>query len=234
MSRSRPETISTHRLIPDAYLVVPKSEIELYRPTGLPITAIPDEIRGASRVKNWILRHFDERIIVILDDDVTAVACMVGRRRRFLTVPEIAQVIERTAICADDLGVSLFGWNQSNGDVRKTRGFEPFGLTSWVSGILGVIGRDFYWDEELIFRSDADFNLRHLLEERVIWSDQRFSFVQKRETNRGGNALYRTAEKVEREMRVLKRRWGQYISFKRHKGVVGLTLSVPRRQSLPT
>jgi hypothetical protein len=58
LSRSRSHSITSHRLFPTATLLVPVSEAEHYRHTGLEIETIPDEIAGISAVRNWVLKHF--------------------------------------------------------------------------------------------------------------------------------------------------------------------------------
>ena len=84
LSRSRASTISSHRLFPGAALLVPESEAESYRHTGLSIETIPDAIAGISAVRNWVLRRFTEDCVVMLDDDISACVCMVSLRCRRL------------------------------------------------------------------------------------------------------------------------------------------------------
>ena len=47
-------------MFPTATLLVPESEAEHYRHTGLEIETIPDAIAGISAVRNWVLKHFTE------------------------------------------------------------------------------------------------------------------------------------------------------------------------------
>ena len=57
---------------------MPESEVEQYRHTALEIRTIPDEVAGISAVRNWVLRHFDEDAIVMLDDDISACVCIAS------------------------------------------------------------------------------------------------------------------------------------------------------------
>jgi glycosyltransferase involved in cell wall biosynthesis len=83
---------------------VPASEAEHYRHTGLSIETIPDEIAGISAVRNWVLRHFSEDAIVMLDDDISACVCMVSLRCRKLSVAETLAMLENSAWCARGAG----------------------------------------------------------------------------------------------------------------------------------
>ena len=51
MSRSRPRSISSHRLFPTATLVVPESELADYAHVPLEKVTIPDEVTGVSAVR---------------------------------------------------------------------------------------------------------------------------------------------------------------------------------------
>ena len=72
LSRGRSSTITTTAIMPEwVEVLVPESEEALYRAAVKnPILTIPDSIIGLGRVRNWVLRHFEERTIIMLDDDI--------------------------------------------------------------------------------------------------------------------------------------------------------------------
>ena len=228
LSRGRSRSISTHKLLPGAVLVVPKGERKKYEYTGLSIRTIPDKIVGLGPVRNWVLDHFKENIIVMADDDIDTLYCMTGKLIRRIEDPEIVyQVICQAAHCALDLGTSVFGFNQA-WDVRKYR--EPFSFSGWAGGVIGVTGRELRFMEQQKFRVDVDYFLQALLKDRVIWKDERFSFSQAREKNLGGNSIYRTSEALEAEIRKLKNKWGKYFSYRQTKSGENTQVKVKRRQ----
>ena len=104
LSRSRSRSITSHKLFPTATLLVPASEAEHYRHTGLEIETIPDEIAGISAVRNWVLRHFKDDAIVMLDDDISACVCMVSLRSRRLSPDETLAMLENSVWCAQSRG----------------------------------------------------------------------------------------------------------------------------------
>lgn len=117
MSRSRQRSITTHRLFPAATLVVPESEIASYAHIPLEKVGIPDAISGVSAVRNWIVAHFPEECLLMMDDDISAAMCMVALKvaSELDLIPEHAydfalidcppnfNIITKNAIIASDL-----------------------------------------------------------------------------------------------------------------------------------
>ncbi len=171
LSRSRSRSITSHKLFPTATLLVPASEAAHYTHTGLEIETIPDEIAGISAVRNWVLKHFTEDAIVILDDDISACVCMVSLRCRKLSIIETLAMLENSAWCARGAGARLFGWHQRS-DPRLLQRNDPFGVNHWVGGAVGVVrdenGGVPKWDELLKCKCDIDATLQELLDNRLV------------------------------------------------------------------
>lgn len=234
MSRSRAASVTSHRLFPSATLVVPESQVRDYTAqAALPrnIVAIPDEVRGISRVRNWILRRFEETAIVMADDDLMACRSLVALRPKALLPEEIMAMVETTAYCAAGAGAGIFGWNQ-RADPRLLARNRPIAFTHWVGGVVGVVGREPRWDELLTCKCDIDACLRELLERRIVWQDARFCFEQERDTNLGGNSLFRTEERIRAERRYLKSKWKAHIRFEEYKSQDRVSIHVDRRQTV--
>ena len=210
MSRSRPRAITSHRLFPSATLVVPESELADYAHVPLEKVTIPDAVTGVSAVRNWIVRHFAEDAIVMLDDDITACVCMVSLRCRKLSIEETLAMLENSAYCARGAGARLFGWHQRS-DPRLLQRNDPFGVHHWVGGAVGVVrdanGGVPKWDELLKCKCDIDATLQELMDNRLVLNEARFCFVQERDKNLGGNSLFRSADRIAAEKRYLKRKW---------------------------
>lgn len=232
LSRKRSDTISSHKLFPNAVLVCVESEKEAYKHTGLDIECIPEEISGLGNIRNWCLKKFSEETILMVDDDVRYLYCIAHEKGFKITDTEyIYQVVMNTAICAKDSGTALFGFNQ-NWDVRKHRENEPFSLNSWVGGVVGIIGRDIWFDETNKLKVDIDFSLQVLLKKRFVWVENRFSFVQSRNNNIGGNAFLRTEKRHKAEIEYLKKKWGKYLDIKQSKAGEKVSIKVKRQQRI--
>lgn len=233
LSRSRSNTISTHKFLPDFIeVLVPSSQKEAYESKiKNPIITIPDEIEGLGRVRNWVLRNFDENIIIMIDDDITSCYCLTGKLSRKIEDPyELLQILINTAVMANDLGLHCFGFSQT--DIRKYNATEPFKLNSWVGCVIGVIGKDIEFRDDK-FKVDIDFCLKCLLVDRIVWIDGRYYFNQNRDNNVGGNSIWRTQEAFEKSTSELCKKWGRFIKTqKSHKMNINLKLNVKRRQRI--
>jgi hypothetical protein len=235
LSRSRARTMTSHRLFPGATLLVPESELVEYAAIPLEKVTVPDAVMGISSLRNWVLKHFREDAIVMLDDDISACVCMVSLRCRKLSVEETLQMLTNTAWCARGAGARLFGWHQRS-DPRLLQRNDPFGVNHWVGGAVGVVrdaqGGVPVWDELLRCKCDIDATLQELMNNRLVWNEARFCFVQERDKNLGGNSLFRSAERIATEKRHLKRKWKAHIRFEDYKSQERVAMSAPRRQSV--
>jgi len=228
--------MTSHKLFPSATLVVPESEKADYAVIPLPeLITIPDKITGVSAVRNWIVDRFDEDALVMLDDDITACVCMVSLRCRKLSPDETLAMITNAAWCARGADARLFGWPQRS-DPRLLQRNDPFGVNHWVGGAVGIVrdenGNAPKWDELLKCKCDIDATLQELLDNRLVWNEARFCFVQDRDKNLGGNSLFRTADRIATEKRHLKRKWKVHIRFEAYKSQERVAIHAPRRQSV--
>jgi hypothetical protein len=139
----------------------------------------------------------------------------------------VRELIENTAQCCVDAKTNVFGYSVV-GDVRHFRANEPFGVVHHISGVIGVVGREFQFDENLRCKVDADFCLQVLIHKRIVWVDRRFSFNQKRTFNKGGNSIWRTSSLIRSEIEYLKRKWGKYYNYKHTKVGEVVSLKVER------
>jgi len=231
LSRGRSQRVKTHALVPGATLVVPTNEVEAYRHLGMETVAIPPERIGISAVRNWIIQHFPEEVIVMYDDDVTGLRTLAGLRNRLLKPDEVEAVVENTAYCAAGAGARLFGWNQRP-DPRCLQRNDPVSVVHWCGGVVGVIGKDIRWDELLRFKCDIDCGLTELLLNRILWHESRFCFLQARDKNLGGNSLFRSPEKIAAEKRYLANKWKGHIRIDQYQSQDRVQVKVERRQKV--
>ena len=232
LSRGRSKSITTTNILPDwVECLVPESELEDYKRSIVnPILTVPDSIVGLGQLRNWVLEHFENRIVIMIDDDISCLYSLTKETSERIEDPEaVLQVLINTSVMADDLGVCCFGFNQS--DIRKYNSAEPFKFNGWVGGCIGVIGRDYSFRDDK-FKVDIDFCLKNLLYERIIFVDYRYLFSQKRDNNAGGNALFRSDDDYQKSLRLLLRKWSPYLKKKEKKGQISLITNISRRQCI--
>ncbi|MGH0945713.1 hypothetical protein ACQVTS_32915, partial [Bacillus mycoides] len=208
-------------LLHDFDLVVPESQVKDYKqvvPNANAIVPIPDDVVGLGAVRNWIMDHYEEEILIMMDDDIKSfVSLLQLKPEKIEDVDVIECILLNCAQNCIDAGMTLFSFNQCTTDVRKYRHSQPFNLSSWVGTVVGVVGRKHRFTEVNKLKVDADYALKTLLHERVLWIDQRFSFVNIRDRNRGGNTEFRTQQAIEDEIKFLEEKWKKHIRISRHK-----------------
>ena len=62
-----------------------------------------------------------------------------------------------------------------------------------------MVGKEVRWDELLKFKCDIDGCLGELLRNRILRHESRFSFLQGRDKNLGGNSRVRSPERIAAE-----------------------------------
>jgi len=232
LSKGRSDSIITHELLDDYIVLVPKSEIKEYekRIDKKRLKSIPDSYNGLGEVRNYVLDNFRNRIILMWDDDISHMANMMHIKARKITDKDIIkQATDNLVQNALDSGAKLFSYNQT-WDVRKYEHTKPFKLNSWVGTMVGVIGKQLRWTQHNKLKVDIDYSLMHLQENRIIWKDQRFSLVNKRDSNKGGNTEFRNQEQINKELRFLKLKWGKYININESKFKYRISIKVKRTQ----
>lgn len=172
---------------------------------------------GLAPIRQWLNRTIQEECLVMFDDDLRSLWCIVGRYRREYRDPQvIREVIENTHAVACDLGIGLFTWSRSATGIGLATDVEPIKFAVPLGAAFGLRGaareRDF--DLDIPGRSDVDFALRTLLEERIMLGDIRWYFDFGRcFAGAGGNSGLITDEQFARSTRIIKERWGDYVSF---------------------
>lgn len=234
LSRGRYETICTHKILNRFDLVVPATETQAYKEVVdnyENIISIPDEITGLGSVRNWVLDYYSDEIVVMYDDDVSHFFSLLNDKAYKITDRDMIEcIIGNAAINCMDANLSMFGLNQVQSDVRKYDHTQPFNLKGWGGTIVGIIGRKYRFTEINKTKVDADYSLQCLLRDRIVWIDNRFSFACKRDHNKGGNSLYRSQDRINKEIAFLENKWGSHIKISNHNHTYSLKLNVQRTQ----
>jgi hypothetical protein len=233
-SRRRVESCRrSHELVPFAQVCVAEEEKQDYAEFGPALITHPDEVTGVAAVRRWILERYKQRCVVIFDDDVLRVTCLVGRKCRRIEEPAaIRRILLNSATIAEAMGASLFSY-AITANVLDFFPYDPFSFLKANGPCLGFIGRAILPDPALSHNTDADLTLQALLKTRFVWQDTRFMFEHKIMTNAGGNRHVITKESWAHDRRYLKRKWGEYLEEKDSGGVTRMVIAnVARRQKL--
>jgi len=172
---------------------------------------------NAAAVRNWMLEHVEQPILVMIDDDFCGVKVTTGSRR-FITDPdEILAIIENAARCCNDLGLGAFCFSGTPNTTIIRPDERPIYPTQPVFRVFGVMGpaRHRKWRVDLPGRADVDWTLRTLKLDRCVYADIRFFFdCGAVFSGRGGAVGQISPEQFDNSSRELRRTWGRSLSFK--------------------
>jgi hypothetical protein len=214
-SAGRASTMTTHKLFRESFVCVPESQAEEYRKYHPAVVPHPDTVYGMGEKRQWILDNFDHDIIFMADDDISHLLYMgkgdatVGGVYDKITDPDhIWEVLLNTATIARDLGTNLFGFNEIP-DKRKFDYIDPFSTRDRINGFaMGIIRDGQRFDPRLVVKQDYDFFLMTLFWKRFVWRDQRYCFVAKHYTNKGGLCDHRSTSKEIACIKILQQKFG--------------------------
>ena len=174
ISRKRALLIAkaTLRCLPNAFVSIAEEEVNQYEMHGMKKSKMlihPDDVVGVSKTRNWVLRNVKDETVVMVDDDMESMCCLVGERyRRIHDEASIMAIFQNSERCARDVPCGMFCYNQTY-DIRKYHQLKPFTFKAYPCGVVGIIGREIWYDETNMIHDDVDFALQQLLKNRVVW-----------------------------------------------------------------
>jgi len=191
---------------------------------------IPHSLLGMANIRNWIIDHFPEDCMFMLDDDLEGLDVRTHEKSRFIFDPQIIeQIIDNTYICARDAGARVFGFGVDH-QVMHFRANRPFVVNIWTDQGWGVIGKDLRFDSRMTSRSNVDFCVLSMMKDRIVWIDDRYCWRGIKRGNIGGLSAYRTSERDMANGRYLERKWGKYLHLTMKGACSGISVAVPRQQ----
>ena len=198
---------------------MPESQADEYKKHHERVVIHPDSVHGMGEKRQWILDNFDAKIIFMADDDIAQLRYMgdvrddvTGYVYKNITDPDyIWEVILNTANIARDIGTNLFGMNELP-DKRKFDYISPFSTRKRINGFgMGVIKDGQRFDPRLVVKQDYDYFLLTLYWKRFVWRDERYCFIAKHYTNKGGLTDHRSTPKEIECIKILQRKFGSHV-----------------------
>ncbi len=209
-SYKRADSAITQQYLPECRYVVAESEKRAYEKHGHEVIAVPNKVQGnVSRIRNWILDHFDP--VLILDDDIRRFGRWNEQTETKLDTDEAMEFIEQAFNLASELGAPMWGMNLLP-DKGAYREYTPFAFRSVILGpVQGFIGNECRYDEALSLKEDYDMSLQVLNRYRRTLRFNAYHYVCHQHTNAGGCASYRTMDREKRQFTALQKKWGSEI-----------------------
>lgn len=233
-SYKRPENMKTFmKLFPEATIVIRPDEKEAYS-KFVPeeqLTLINEPVTNYAETSQWIFNHFEEEVLIILDDDTKTMTAIVGRKCRRITDGNVIKsVLLSSARVCKDLGIRAFAYRRTMTALQYFNDTEPFALKGMMTNPHGFIGRPFKWDTRNIGRQDEDLSMQIMKDHRILFIDQRFFFDDGLVFGgKGGLQVQRNKNTIESDKKLLKEKWGDLIEFQAKKGTENVLLKVTRK-----
>ena len=186
---------------------------------------VPRGIHGHAAAWNHILRSVEQKVVILMDDDVRFVYWLGETHMVRISSSAFLDMLCNLVINALDAKVGLFGI--SDIDIRKVSPLSPFQTRAMIGCITGIVGRGVWYDERNIIKDDYDHVLQHLKTDRFVWKDMRYFIAQDRNVLAGGQMTWRTIERENAEVERLKAWWGDdIIHWRNRKGTKSLSISL--------
>lgn len=217
--------IITHKLLPEAIVVCPESQVEEYLAVNpeLNIMPCPDAIDGnIARKRNWIKKQCDTPYFIMVDDDITDFQRMECRRKFKMNHDEIINMFIQGFQLMEDLGTVLWGINSSDATMFYMD-YTPFSLQSPILGPFTAQKnvQGLWYDERLFLKEDYGLFLQVLQKYHKTLRMNKYSYITKHLTNaEGGCVDYRTMAREYEQNILLQKKWGsKVVKFNMDKGV---------------
>jgi len=211
-SYKRAGAVRTLSVVPFASVWVPESQGDEYRKHyGDRVITIPDdEDGGPGRKMNAILNRTPARYTVVMDDDVSKIGFWEGGEHLQMDADHVAEMIVQGFMLAEEMGVRLWGLNQSQENMNY-RAFTPF---SFLAPILGPftahLSPSLRYDESVFGKDDYDFWLQNIRTHRRTLRFNKYYYVHGHGGNVGGLVSMRTMEREVESIRRMGQKWGKH------------------------
>ena len=216
-SKGRAGMVKTLRVLPSASLFIPESEASNYRDIypDADIILVPENIRGITNTRNWVLDNTDERYVVFVDDDVMAVgywAIGIETKKKIpLSQSELSQDWLRLFHVTDDLGYHLWG-AETTGDSIATHPHRPFLWHSYVTAsCMGIVNDGIRFDPAYPVKEDYELSLRCIKEDGGIVGARFLFWKNEHWGTNGGCGDYRTQSMEDEAIKKLMDAYPGYI-----------------------
>jgi len=193
-------------MLTGAKMFVPQMEYELYNkiyPND--IVAVPNEIKGITATRNWILNNVDDHRVVFVDDDLKKCGYWInketgGRRFEAITNEEtILSEFEKLFDVIEGLDWKIWGLKTESSKISQ-HDEKPFVFMTYITAsCMGIVNdKTIQFDEGYRVKEDYEIGLRHIEQFGGVLGARHFSWENEHWDKNGGCGDYRTDE-IERD-----------------------------------
>ena len=212
-SKGRAGQTESDKLLTSAVFFVPQSEVEDYRKYAkCKVEAVPNDIKGITKTRNWILKNTEEKRVVMIDDDLQSQGWTKlyskNAKQKKLKETEWLFEFEKLFDIVEDLNWKIWGV-KTEGALRSVSPYKPILFRSYITAsCMGIINDGSYlFDESFPVKEDYEICLRHLEEFGGILAARYLYWQNSHWGDDGGCKSYRTQKMEAKAIKDLVKRY---------------------------
>lgn len=197
-SKGRAGLTTSDKVLPTATMFVPEGELHQYTKTNKHVVGIPNEVRGITKTRNWILKNTKESRVVFVDDDVkvcgyTKLYRENAKQKKLKSESVWRDEFHKLFDMTEQLGWKVWGLKTESA-LRSVYPYKPFNFRSYVTAsCMGMINDGtMYFDEEFPVKEDYEICLRHVKLHGGILAARHLHWQNEHWGTDGGCKDYRT------------------------------------------
>lgn len=197
-SKGRPGKVKSASLLPNAVIYVPEQEASDYRRFGYKnITPVPNEVRGITKTRNFILDNSQDPWVVMIDDDVKSAGFIELRRTsgKHRKIKTWEREFQRLFELTEDFSFRIWGV-ATHSARRAVYPCKPLLFASYITASCMGIRNDtgIRFDESFPVKEDYEIGLRCVKEDGGVIAARYLYWENSHWSDDGGCKDYRTGE----------------------------------------
>ena len=204
-SKGRAGVTTINKMLPNiCTFFIPKSEYHQYKGIVKKIEIVPNEIKGITATRNFILKNTNDKNVVMLDDDVKNAGYVKRHKNnvnhiKLNTEPFWIDEFKKYFDLCDQLNYKIWGITTDD-STKSAYSYKPIMFKTYALGsCMGIINDgSYYFNESFPVKEDYELSLRHIKQEGGILGIKYLYWANKHYKDEGGCKDYRTV-KMERE-----------------------------------
>lgn len=230
-SINRAGITSTDKLFKNPIMVVPQRQVEDYKKHNKDVLGCPDEIKGITPTRNFILNYCKENGIkqhIQIDDDIKYFFKHEANKTIRDVPPETFwQLLEHMFLLTGEWGGRCFGLKLRE-DKKDYREYGPFPTLCVIgANIIGIIDNHLKFDENCTVKEDYDYSLQHIRAFGRVIRFNKYGVHAEHLFNEGGCSLYRTLDTEMKMLEYLQKKWGKrVVKFSNNKNIIKVMVPI--------
>lgn len=224
-SKSRPYKSKSKELLKNGVLFVPNCEMEQYLKfyDKNQVIGVPDDIKGITKTRNWILKNSNERYVVFVDDDLKNCGYWYsenGKRKlkKITNGEEVENEFQKLFEITEELELKIWGL-KTEGSKLSQHDEKPFIFLTYITAsCMGIINDgELYFDERFKVKEDYEIGLRAIEKYGGVLGCRYFHWENEHWKTEGGCADYRDDGMEKEAIMMLKDMYPKYVRMANRK-----------------